>query len=264
MTIKHTWELYKKATSLNVANWMTYRSSFALFLLGVVVFNIFGPLLAYIIYSNNLSFPGWTLYQVYVLMGSLTLLTGVGWYFMGAITWVSQGLIRKGKFDAMMIHPFAPLKLLILRNPDVGSISEILFGAFIVVFGFIKMDIMMTPTKLGLYILMLFSGIMFIFSTSIMTAALNFYFVKVNAIQSLFENMMGFARYPISIYGTKGFFILTFLFPVSLISFYPATTLIGSSGTVTVLRSLILGGAYLVGSLVLWRQAIKHYTSAGG
>jgi ABC-2 type transport system permease protein len=264
MTLKHTWVIYKKATLLNLSNWMTYRSSFIFFLIGIVVFNLFGPILAYIIYSNNLTFPGWTLYQIYVLIGSLTILTGLGWYFTGAITWISEGLIRKGKFDTMLIHPFAPLKLLILKNPDVGSISELCFGSVLVIYAMFKIGATITSTHVLFYLLTLLSGVMFLFSTNIIIAALNFYFVRVSSIQSFVESMIGFSRYPINIYGPMGLFIFTFLFPIGLISYYPATALTGSANFFIVVRSLLFGGGYLLFSLLLWRQAMKHYTSAGG
>jgi ABC-2 type transport system permease protein len=264
MTLSRGWKLYKKCFLVEVASWMAYRLNFFLFLIGVSIFSLFGPVLVYLIYSNNLSFPGWTFYEALLLLGSFSLVSGIEHYAFSSIGWATHELIRRGRFDEMLIRPYSPLKLVILRNPDVDGLAELFTGLAIVIYALVKLQLVLQPTYILMYIVLVLAGVVFLTSIDIMASSMNFIFVKAHAILDFFTELRMFGRYPINIFGPMGYMIFTFFLPMGLIAFYPSSALLGRVAWSSVLQLILISTGFLLFSLLSWRYGIKRYTSAGG
>jgi ABC-2 type transport system permease protein len=264
MSLKQDWELYKKSMSLEISGWMIYRFNFALFLIGLSLFNLFGPLLMYLIYSNNLSFPGWTFGQVLFMMGTFSLVTGLDHFWFESIAWKSSELIMSGRFDAYLIRPIKPLKYLCLSNPDIDALAEVVTGLAIILYSIYTFNIQITAISFLMYIIIIFAAILFLGSLNIFTASLNFIFVKAHSIMDFFYEIKLFGRYPLNIFGNIGYFIFTFIIPVGMIAFYPSQAILGRANWNIVFSSIITAVIFFGASLLAWNAAIKKYTSAGG
>ena len=59
-------------------------------------------------------------------------------------------------------------------------------------------------------------------------------------------------------------FIFTFLIPVAVVSFYPASALLGALDIIKLFEIIIPIGIFMILSIVIWNVSIKKYTSAGG
>jgi len=264
MSISQAWKLYKKCFNVELASWMAYRLSFFLFLIGTAIFSLFGPVLVYLIYSNNLSFPGWTFYEALLLLGSFSLVAGIEHYAFSAIGWSTSELVRRGRFDGFLIRPVSPLKFAILRTPDIDGLAELAMGIIIVTYSIIKLQLVIQPINALMYLLIVLAGVSFLTSIDIIAASMNFIFVKAHAIIDFFTQLRKFGKYPISIFGPMGYIIFTFFLPMGLIAFYPAQALLGRLNWVSVAQLLLVALSFFLLSLLSWRYGLRHYTSAGG
>lgn len=264
MKLSNYWKLYKQSFTVVLSGWMTYRLNFFLFLIATAIFNLFGPIVIYLIYSNNLAFPGWTFYQMLLLIGTLILVGGIEHYFTSSIGWYTSDLIRRGRFDHILIRPISPLKLVILRMPDLDGFAELAVGIVVVLYSIINLNTVATPVNILMYLVAVLIGFIVLTAFDIIAASLNFVFVKAYAIFDFFQHMRMFARYPISIFGALGAVIFTFFIPVALASFYPAQAFLGRISWLTIAQLLVVSLIFLGLSLYSWKLAMRRYTSAGG
>ncbi len=263
MTISK-WKLYKQSFNLEVSSWMAYRLNFALFLIGLAIFNFFSPIVIYLIYSNNLSFPGWSLYEALLLVGTMSTVIGIEHVLTSSIGWASSEMIRQGTFDQMMIRPISPLKLLVLRLPDVDGLAEFAAGIMITLYAIYHLAFMPTFMNLLMYFIVIIAGVVLLTAFDIMSASANFFFVKANAIWDFFIELRMFARYPITIFGSLGYVFLTFIIPMGILSYYPAQAFLGRLAWSSVALLVLITILFFVISLIMWEFAMRKYTSAGG
>jgi ABC-2 type transport system permease protein len=235
-----------------------------LFMIGLVCFNLIGPALVYLIYYNSLSFPGWTLYEVMLLVGMFTSALALDTYFFAPIQWQTQSMVRGGHFDKMMIRPIKPLSFLFLRYPEVGSLIELALGMIIVAFSLHKLNLTYSLLQVPLFVLVFVASLAFIASIRIFNASLIFYFIRAESVANLVNDFKDFVMYPISIYGAFGMFLFSFVFPLRIISFDPAQVILGTADVVTIIKVSAVSVTLFLASLLFWNQAIKKYTSAGG
>jgi ABC-2 type transport system permease protein len=264
MKFKNQLALYKKAFGLQLSSWMAYRFNFYLFVVGLLLFNLIGPALVYLIYYNSLSFPGWTLYQVMLLSGIFIMVTAIDTYFFGPIQWQTQSLVLSGDFDKMMVHPIRPLTFLFLRRPEVASVMEFVLGLGIVMFSAHKLQLSMSFSQAPLLLLVFAAATVFMASIRIINSSLIFYFTRAEALAELVNDFKDFVTYPISIYGATGMFLFSFVFPIGIASFYPAQVILGTADPLVVIKVSAVAITFFIVSLLFWSQAIKKYTSAGG
>jgi ABC-2 type transport system permease protein len=257
-------KIYKKSFGLQLATWMAYRFNFFLFLTAIVLFNLLAPLVVYLIYYNNLTIPGWTFNQVLFLLGTYILVTGIDVFLGAHIEWTTRSLLKSGEFDKILIRPIKPMTLIFLRKPEIAALSEVVLGIIIVLYTYTNLNIVFNLVNILVYLILIFIALLFLISLRIFIGALTFFFIETSAIGEFVGRFKNFAIYPISIYGTMGYKLFTFIFPIGLLGFYPAEVILGRAAWATVGLSAVVGLILFIVSIFFWEFAIKHYVSAGG
>ena len=94
--------------------------------------------------------------------------------------------------------------------------------------------------------------------------SLAFWFVAVENLSILFDALYESARFPVTAYPGAIRFVLTYLVPMAWITTVPAGALTGRVGPGFALVSALVAAAALALTRLLWRVALRRYTSAGG
>ena len=89
-------------------------------------------------------------------------------------------------------------------------------------------------------------------------------FEKAEAVMELYTKLIDFARYPLNIYGVGWRFVLSFVIPVAIGSFYPVDALLRGMSLLNVLILCAPVAVLLVLAVTVWNTSIKRYKSAGG
>ena len=94
--------------------------------------------------------------------------------------------------------------------------------------------------------------------------SLAFWFVAVENMSALFDAVFEAARYPVSAYPGALRFLFVYLIPIAWTTTIPASALTGRLRPALAMWALAVGIAAIAASRLLWRVALKRYTSAGG
>lgn len=104
---------------------------------------------------------------------------------------------------------------------------------------------------------------MAMFSFAVIMAASMFKWVGNSRIYEIFDSITSFGNYPRTIFSKSFQTIISYIIPVAIIAFYPASALLGKdiSG---IMPAVLVLALFLVLSILFWRLMLSKYTSAGG
>jgi ABC-2 type transport system permease protein len=199
-----------------------------------------------------------------VVVGFFTMLKGV---LAGAIQPGLLGVtehIRKGTLDFLLLKPADAQFLVSTAKFDLARVSDCLGGLAILVFALVRGGHAVSVWGVAAALLLLAGAVAILYSIWILVIALAFFVVKVDNLSYLFISIYDAARWPSSIFRGVFAFVFTFVIPLALMTTYPALAILEK------LRAPQLGGAlgtalaFVVISRLVWRKAIRKYTSAGG
>ncbi|GAE90143.1 ABC-2 family transporter protein [Acetivibrio straminisolvens] len=113
-------------TSLAVR--MAYRADFFISAFIMLISEFFGPLLTYLIYSNETSLPGWSMYEVLLIQGIFLLSKGVSFPFFFGMVWNTLERVHDGTFDLLLIKPRSILQMVIVTGFDSEDLGKLIGG----------------------------------------------------------------------------------------------------------------------------------------
>ncbi len=262
-------QTYLKMILASISSRMEYRASFIIFLFTVLAFYIAQILAIVVIIYRFQSIGGWKMGEMAFLYSLLVLSQGLVACAMGGLLEFSE-LIRTGNFDRALVRPLSPLLQIIANGFDLTGIVHISLGILSVVIANSLVKIDWTFIKICILLLVVLGGSAILASIRILIATVAFWAVKTDSLVHLFVfSSREFLLYPINIYSLPIRILLTFIFPLAFINFYPAHLFL-QKDTSTLFHPVFIYGTFPVGilmlifSIILWKYGQKHYESAGG
>jgi len=242
---------------------MTYRADFliegvlALFSLGLV-------LLPWVVLFDGRDTVGeWDRPSMLIVMA----------YFIG-VRAVLEGLIspslidlleriRSGAFDYVLLKPIDAQALVSTSRCEPWQIFNLLFAIGLAVYAFaLRPEGGPAPEDVGLGIALFAAGLLAMYSLWIVCAAAAFWVVRLDNLTFLLGAIFDVARWPVDVFKGMWGFVFTFVIPVAVMTTFPAKALLGTLDAKTALGTIGGALALLVASRLVWRLAIRNYTSA--
>jgi len=239
-----------------------YRLDFVLSMIITLAGNVMFPLITVLIYNSGASFPGWSFYEVLLIQSVFTLSGGLSSMMLGGVLWTTMDHIREGSFEIVLLKPVNPLFFLIASNFEPESFGLLVGGG--VLFGIAVSQTGIVSFAAFLQFLMLFAaGFAVMAGISLIMAATSFKWVGNSRIPEIFDSIKTFGKYPVTIFPKAVKSAATFLIPVSMIGFYPASALLGRliPGTLLAMIPCVL---FLLFGIWLYHYMIKLYEGVGG
>jgi ABC-2 type transport system permease protein len=216
----------------------------------------------YVAYGERPAIAGWSYEQALVVVGWFTLLKGVldGAINPSLITVVTQ--IRQGTLDFTLLKPADAQFLVSTAKFEIWRVIDIIAAFGIIAWAFARMGIAPQPAHIALSLALIGSGALVLYSVWILVVSAAFWVVRLDNLTYLFNALLDFARWPISIF--KGAFrvVFTFVIPLALMTTYPAEALLGRIEARTAALSIAGALGFALASRLLWTRAIGRYTSA--
>lgn len=216
-----------------------------------------------VLYLHTESIGSWTKWQVVALVGTSHLIqqlfTAI---FLTNLTALSEH-IRTGKLDFMLLLPVNTRFLVSFRQVDLGGFVNAV-GALCVI-GYALHRLHHTPgvAQFAGFALLVVVGILIHYSLMLMLSATSFWTVRAQGIVWGYYNLFNIARLPDEAFRGAFKAVFTFALPMLLVSNVPVKLLVDKLGSPFEMLLLVaLAGVIFIASELLWRTALKRYTSA--
>ncbi|RJQ83938.1 MAG: hypothetical protein C4519_05980 [Desulfobacteraceae bacterium] len=241
---------------------MEYRANFIASALMSIFWVAFAWLGLYIFFFHRSQIGGWRFYQAMLVVGGFTLFNGlIEALLRPNITRIVEQ-IRLGTFDFVLVKPVNSQFMASLRHLSVFKLVDVGLGVGIIILALIKGEIMPSTGQWFMALGFAANGALILYSIWVLMVSTAFWFVRVDNITELFTSIYETGRFPVHVYPGWLRAALTFVVPIAFVTTFPAEALLGRAGPLFLGIACLLAAGLLTCSTVLWRFAVRHYSSA--
>jgi len=254
--------LFRVQLAMSALTAMQYRADFvvkgliAILWMGVTLV----PVL--VVFGVRKSVAGWSFPESLVVVAWFTLLRAV---LEGAVSPSLTAVVehvRKGTLDFVLLKPADSQFLVSTAKFEPWRVIDVVGALAIFVYAFAHLGRWPGPRELLLGLLFLALAVMVLYSFWILVVSASFWVVKVDNLSYLFQSLFDAGRWPISIFKGALYYIFTFVFPLALMTTYPALALLGKLSGRNAALAWLGGLAFAVVARAAWKRALAMYTSA--
>lgn len=241
---------------------MQYRSSFLSEGFASLLWTGFTVVPLFVAYSFRDGIEGWSYHESLIVIGVFTALQGILEGFIDPNLRAVVQHVRRGTLDYVLLKPIDAQLLVSVARSTPLKIPHILVGLGLA--GYMSARLPQPPgaaqIALAGAVLLAAAGILYGVWTIIVSTS--FWFVRVDNLSFLMMSVLDTGRFPVVFYQGAVRFFLTFILPVGLMTTYPALALRGLLDPSRVLLTFLVAALFLILSRVVWRIAVRHYSSA--
>jgi ABC-2 type transport system permease protein len=248
---------------ISVASAMAYRANFiiegvmSLAWMGVTLL----PLI--VVFNGRATVATWDAPSALVVIA----------YFM-AVRAVIEGLIspslvdlvekiRSGSFDYVLLKPVDAQVMVSASRYEPWKVFDLAGAIAVVMYALAQRDAPLPSLPDFVLGIVLFgTGVLATYALWILCAAASFWVVRLDNLMYLLGAIFDTARWPVQVFPGVWRILFTFVIPVAVMTTYPAKALLGQLDVPTALATMGGSLALLVMSRLVWRIAIRSYTSA--
>lgn len=245
---------------------LEYRVSFFISLVTMTLYYVVQySIVAFTVISFD-EINGWNLPEISFLYSFVLLAQGINTAIFGPLVRFDE-LIRKGEWDFLLIKPLRPLAALLSMKFDITAIVHLVLGIFFFSHAVRGLEIEFGATEFLWSMACWFGGALILAAIRLAVASIAFIAVSTESLVHFFVySSKEFILYPINIYKSPVPFILTFLFPIAFINYYPAHLFVDKTGLFfegMKYLTLPVGLTLYIISLGLFKAGNRRYHSTG-
>jgi len=225
--------------------------------------NLLGSLFVLsLFYGDGRTLGGWSWEAALVVLGVYTLLDGLATTLLRPNLNAIVTQVQNGSLDFVLLKPIDSQFWLSTRSFSPLGLPEIATGIGLILWAARRAGAPLQPGGFAMAALMLLAGAVILYSLWFMVAATSIWFVKIWNATEVLRSVLVAGRYPISAYPLRLRWLFTFVLPVAFLTTVPAEAILGRSSGGWQLLALLIAALSLLASRLLWRFALRFYTSA--
>lgn len=241
---------------------MQYRADFVvrglIAILGLIVTLV--PIV--VVYGVRDRVAGWTFPESLVVVAWFTLLRAV---LEGAVSPSLTAVVehvRRGTLDFVLLKPADAQFLVSTAKLEPWHAIDVAGAIAIFCYAFAKLGRWPSLIEALTGLAFLCLAVLILYSIWILVVSAAFWVVKVDNLSYFFGSLFDIARWPISIFKGGLRVVFTVVFPIALMTTYPALALLGKLDLRTGLEALGGGLVFAAVARRVWTRALALYTSA--
>lgn len=260
--MKRNARIYLMALKNSFAARISYRADFFFSAIMIFIAELIVPFITLLIYRTGVAFPGWPVNEALLLQGVFILSRGAANLLFFGLVWNTLDRVREGTYDLLLIKPGSTLFLSIATGFEPDSIGVIVSGLAISVFSLSKLP---EPgiINIAAFLLLFLLSLIVLFSFALLMSGSVFKWVGNSRIYEIFDSIASFGNFPRTIFSRAFQTIISYIIPIAVIGFLPASALLGKR-TDGILATTFICFVFLFISSVFWKKMLSKYTSAGG
>lgn len=260
--MKRLFKIYTTCIATAVAAVTAYRLNFVLSLFMSLLSNLLFPLVTILIYGAGASFPGWNLFEVLLVQSLFLLSSGIAHLVWEGMLWSTMSHVREGTFEVILLKPLSPLYFMVVSSFNPHSFGTVIGSG--VLFNVALYNTGMPSVMETVQFLILFAaGFCVVSGLNMIMAATSFKWVGNTRLSDIYESIMNFGKYPAGIFPQALRATTTFIIPVAMIGFAPASALLGRAESAMFI-AVIPCVLFMLFGVWLYRLMIKQYEGVGG
>lgn len=261
--------IYLRLVGARIRAQLEYRVSAALQLLGTALLTALDFVAIAVIFANVPELGDWTVAEVALLYALATISFAFADLVIGHLDLFPQ-MIREGTFDQILVRPLPSLFQIAAADFAVRRIGKVLQGIAVLVFALFALEIDWTLGRVLAIPLAITSGAVIYGAVWIALATVAFWIVDAMELVNAFTYGGSFlSQYPLGIFARWLQGLVVFVVPLAFVAYFPALYVLdkddalGLPETLRFLSPVVAVATALVAGVV-WRNAVRHYRSAGG
>jgi ABC-2 type transport system permease protein len=170
--------------------------------------------------------------------------------------------IRNGSFDYVLLKPVDAQAMVSASRYEPWKAFDLLGALLLIIYAFYKRGAAPSATEILLGIALFVVGAAAMYALWIVCAAASFWVGRLDNLMYLLGAIFDTGRWPVMVLPGIWRFIFTFVIPIAVMTTFPAMALLGTLGVERAIGTIVGAIAMLVVSRVVWKSAIRSYTSA--
>jgi len=239
---------------------LEYRMNFVVTLLSSVLGLGFGVLGVGLFFDEGRAFEGWTYDESLVVLGFFTFLTGYVGCLLSPNLSNLVGHVESGSLDFVLLKPFDSQLHVSARELSPWGLPDLALGFGLIVYG--ARASLPSVVDVALSIVALATALALVSALWFLVASTAIWFVRIYNATEVLRGLLDVGRFPISAYPPLARALFTFGVPIAFMTTVPAEVLLGRAAP----RSVIVALAFTIGAVwlsrIVWRRALRSYTSA--
>jgi ABC-2 type transport system permease protein len=222
-----------------------------------------------IVYAHVDAIQGWTSSDLIVVVGSFFLLGSVtnGIIHLSMAELASD--IKKGTLDFRLLKPVDSQVLALVQKVDAWRVLDALTGIGLIAWGMLRGQgagggVLASAGAVLAGLAMLACGLLIVAGFWMLITSVAFWTIQGEGILWALDDMFDHLRWPISIFGPGLRIALMTIFPAGLAVTVPAQALTGRLDATIGLGAVAAAVAFVGGSRIAWRAALRRYEGASG
>jgi ABC-2 type transport system permease protein len=241
-----------------------YRADFLISLGTSFAATCFQLLFVVVLFRNTTQLAGWRFPEVLFLYGFSLIPYGLFNVISLNLYNFGNNYIIEGKFDRVLLRPISSLFQVLFETFRIESLQEVATGIYCMWWGSRRLGLLWTPSKFAMLLFFAICAAAIYVSIFVMLTSVSFRFEDRIGVSPPVWNVIAFGRYPLTIYNTMVQFVLCWVIPFGLASFYPSVRLLGRTVTPEYAPLVpVVAAAFLTLAITLWTLGSRHYTSTG-
>lgn len=241
---------------------MQYRSDFILKGIISLVWLAVALIPLISVFQQRASVRGWSFPEALVVVGWFSLMKGI---LEGAISPSLTSVVehvRKGTLDFLLLKPADAQFLVSTAKFEPWRVMDLIGAIAVFAYAFHRIGRWPPPSAVVVALALLGVAVAVLYALWILVVSASFWVVKVDNLSYLFGSLFDAGRWPIAVFRGALWFAFTFVFPLALMTSYPAMALLERLPAFTAVAALAGGLAFASLARLVWRRALAFYTSA--
>lgn len=260
--------LYLRFVGASIRSQMQYRASFIMLAIG----HFFGTgvefLALWALFDRFGSLQGWTLAEIAFFYGAVNVAFATAESLARSFDNFGD-LIKSGEFDRILLRPRSAALQVAGREAQLMRIGRFTQGLVVLLWSAAALGVRWTVPRVALLVASLAGGACLFIGLFVLQATMAFWTTETLEIwNTVTYGGVETAQFPISVYRPwfRAFFI--FAVPLATVTYFPALPILGRAdvlGSPVWFQWLspLVGVAFLVVALQVWRLGVRHYHSTG-
>jgi ABC-2 type transport system permease protein len=241
-----------------------YRGDFFISLGASFAATVFGLFFVVVLFQKVPQLAGWRFEEVLFLYGFSLIPYGLFNVVSSNLYEFGNTYIIEGKFDRILLRPISSLFQILFETFRIESLQETITGIFCMAWASARLHISWPPWKIATFVFFAAcAGVIYI-SIFLMLTTVSFWFEDRIGVHPPVWNVIAFGRYPLSIYNAAVQFVLCWIIPFGLASFYPSVRMLGKTVHPEYAPLVpVVAVVFLTIAISLWNLGTQRYSSTG-